>query len=391
VTTTKGTLVRSGYDFELDGSAFPGITVRRLAIALEAPAVAAPPDTGLGAAFLRSYADRALEWSFDDPAARRSVRSAYTLMFLDPDRFHRFLAHLGPWKWNHTDDDHRETVTISCALGAPIVATTQSQVYYGVPWTVRDDRGTTTTYNPEVGRRLSALLGDRDVNHSRYGDDDVARAYASDVLAEYVRKCGVPDPFDRLPEIEAAPGAAGFTHDHQGLYMRSHGDDYFVQSPEQPGFQLYGVIRGDERSTAADAIIASSHAMFARLRAFPWLRKALSEPAQQGFSTPPESEDFDVDEAIGNLQKAGLTSSAELLAANAYTAISINLHRPLPADLFHDLSEWYLLQDGRLMLLRFSPGSLTALGLPESAFPTPESGNGVGGQVFSPNGTWRMP
>ena len=342
---------------------------------------------------MQQYADRALKWSFDDPAELQRARTNYVALFLDVDRLHRFVAKYVPWWSNRTDDDHLETVTITCANGSPIVATTESQVSYGVPWVVRDGDATTTTYNTDIGRQLAALLGELDINHSRYGDDYVAFEYASSVLSDYVKKYGMPDAFDRLPAFKATLGAAGFKHEQDRLFGRPHGWDYIVESPDQPGFQLYGVAPRGAGADEARAMVASAHAMFAQLRRYPWLRAALRVPNQKGYATPPASYGFyDLAKDSSDLRKAGLVAAADLLDANSFSEIEIEFMRDVPTDSMSDESEWYLLPDGRLLLVRFATGGLTALGLDEAKLTWPEDArSSLGGEVFSPDGTWRVP
>lgn len=177
-------ITRKGNDYYANGKKVDGGLVTNLVAALEAPVIPEVDLTNLG--LTQEWLDANAEKGVRDYAdfyytvAAPNLQALYLNTFKDAAFMKRFVPSLYRGWW--TDDYPVVEVEVTKANGSKLVAHTEGQQLFMLPWEVTNDGQKTKTYNADIARAIVPFLTKKTVNRDRLAGEGLPRVLAQALM-----------------------------------------------------------------------------------------------------------------------------------------------------------------------------------------------------------------
>lgn len=160
--------------------------ITNLVDALNSPAISKIDLANLGVtqAWLDANAERGVREYADNyfSSAAPNLQALYLSTFKNLRLMNRLLPSLYRSRW--TDDYPLVEIEVTKRDGSKVVATSEAQQIFMLPWQVKRGRLKSTTYNANISRMLAALLPTEFVNRERLSAKNLNHVLAEAVMRE---------------------------------------------------------------------------------------------------------------------------------------------------------------------------------------------------------------
>jgi hypothetical protein len=390
-----GTIVRAGDTYTVLGRPIAASNVRRLVDSIESPQIpiATASSLGVGPAFLQRYSPGAAKSGFGVLADIGGVSARFTKLFEDPNEVASFIR--GNFLLRAIADDYSsESLSIYCSDKSILKTSSSVASIYMLPWTVTINGHTTETYNVDISRSLSAMLGSLSANAERLSDDEFAREYARAVARTYEDRFGSPDALELIPHLKEGLARGRFLVREPASLWNDRSIDLVVSTTAfGPNLDLREIIPIDASTDPSHFVIQRLVKVADRLRTLRWLVTALGTGLLKVDITDENAESSLTSYVAGDVRRlsdAGRALSAQMLASETHI-VTMDISIQSRDGLAGPNSTWYLFPDGSAMLAGFNAGALKPFGLDETLMTPKIEYRMASGEIISPDGTLRLP
>lgn len=188
------TITRKASSYYYDDKKVDAQLVDRLVKALNEPRIAKPDLANIGVtqAWLNANAEKGIKEyaEFYYSTSATNLKDLYLSTFKDVNFMKRLLPSLYKVRW--TDDYPRVEVKVIEDSGSKVVATSEAQQLFMLPWEVTSGGRKVKTFNADVARAITALIPKKFPNRERMSGEDLSRVLAEAVMHE------IEDKWDAL-------------------------------------------------------------------------------------------------------------------------------------------------------------------------------------------------
>jgi hypothetical protein len=220
-TLNELTITRKGDSYHYSGKKVDPRLVDRLVKALNEPQIHEPDlaNIGITQAWLNANAEKGIKEyaEFYYSISATNLQALYLSTFKNVDCMKRLLPSLYSGWW--TDDYPRVEVEVTEDGGSKVIATSEAQQLFMLPWEVTSGGQKVMTFNADIARAVTALLPKKFANRERISGEGLSRVLAEAVMHR------IKDKWDALDAENKA-----------GRYLKLLRDTYSVEWVELNGY-----------------------------------------------------------------------------------------------------------------------------------------------------------